>query len=132
LSAGLDASAPCAPILIPQEVVTHRQTGRGAKGRSAAQLSWEDETGAVRAGRRSRLVQLDRALEVLEELNLRGERTVPETVRRNLEALGVMILPRESPTAVLEKVLIVQEVYLLHPAPPTGGAWLSGADKATS
>jgi len=86
----------------------------------------------VRAGRRSRLVQLDRALEVLEDLNLRGERTVPETVLRSLEALGVMILPRESPTAVLEKVLIVQEVYLLHPAPPSGAAWLSRTNKTPS
>ncbi|MHB1893108.1 MAG: hypothetical protein ACYDEA_04345 [Candidatus Dormibacteria bacterium] len=113
-------------------MVTHRESGRGAKGRSAAQLSWEGETGAVRAGRRSRLVQLDRALEILEELNLRGEQTVPEPVRRSLESLGVMLLPRESPTAVLEKVLIVQEVYLLHPVPPLGKPWPSRSDQASS
>jgi len=64
------------------------------------------------------LVELDRALEILEELNLRGERLVPEALRGRLQALGVVILPRESPTAVLEKVLLVQEVYLLHPEPP--------------
>lgn len=86
----------------------------------------------MRAGRRSRLVQLDQALEILEELNLRGELTVPAPVRRSLEQLGVMILPRESPTAVLEKVLIVQEVYLLHPAPPTERAWLAGSEPAPS
>lgn len=113
-------------------MVTRRESRQGAKPRSAAQLSWEGETGEVRADRRYRLVQLDRALEVLEELNLRGERTVPEPVRRTLAQLGIMILPRESPTVVLEKVLIVQEVYLLHPVPPPGKAWSSRSEQASS
>ena len=114
-------------------MVTHRESGRGAKGRAAAQLSWEGETGPVRAGRRSRLVQLDRVLGVLEELNLAGERTVPEGVRRSLESLGVVILPMESPTAVLEKVLVVQEVYLLHPAEPVASAtWLPRSNRSRS
>jgi hypothetical protein len=86
-------------------------------------LSWEGETGEVRADRRSRLIQLDRILETLEELNLRGERMVPESVRERLKQLGIPISPRESPTTVLEKVLVVQEVYLLHPVPPSGKPW---------
>ncbi len=98
-------------------MVTARERGRSERLRASAQLSWEDEPGQVRASRRSRLVELDRALEILEELNLRGERLVPEALRRSLQALGVVILPKESPTAVLEKVLVVQEVYLLHPEP---------------
>lgn len=113
-------------------MVTHREPGRGAKGLTSAQLSWEGETGPVRAGRRSRLVQLDRALEVLEELNLRGEPTVPEPVRRSLESLGLVILPRDSPTSVLEKILIVQEVYLLHPAPSEGRRLVTRTDRASS
>lgn len=86
-------------------------------------MSWEGETGEVRADRRSRLIQLDRILETLEELNLRGERMVPESVRERLKQLGIPISPRESPTTVLEKVLVVQEVYLLHPVPPSGKPW---------
>lgn len=86
-------------------------------------MSWEGETGEVRADRRSRLIQLDRILETLEELNLRGEQMVPESVRERLKQLGIPISPRESPTTVLEKVLVVQEVYLLHPVPPSGKPW---------
>lgn len=78
-------------------------------------MLWEDESRTAREGRRSRLAQLDWALELLEELNLRGEPTVPSAVRQRLEQLGILIMPQESPTAVLEKVLMVQEVYLLHP-----------------
>jgi len=54
-------------------------------------------------------------LEVLEELNLEGERTVPPEVRRQLELSGISCLADESPSAVLERVLNGQEVYLLHP-----------------
>jgi hypothetical protein len=91
-------------------------------------LSWEGETGEVRADRRSRLIQLDRILETLEELNLRGERMVPESVRERLKQLGIPISPRESPTTVLEKVLVVQEVYLLHPVPPSGKPWTARSE----
>ncbi|MHB1502196.1 MAG: hypothetical protein ACYCYK_13860 [Candidatus Dormibacteria bacterium] len=94
-----------------------RETPGSERLKAAAQLNWEDESGQVRASRRSRLVELDRALEILEELNLRGEQLVPEPLRAHLRALGLAILPRESPTSVLEKVLVVQEVYLLHPEP---------------
>ena len=48
---------------------------------------------------------------------------VPESVRERLKQLGIPISPRESPTTVLEKVLVVQEVYLLHPVPPSGKPW---------
>jgi hypothetical protein len=78
-------------------------------------LTWEGESGPQRADRRSRLGQLDRVLEVLEELNLEGERTVPPEVRRQLELSGISCLADESPSAVLERVLNGQEVYLLHP-----------------
>jgi hypothetical protein len=78
-------------------------------------LTWEGESGPQRANRRSHLGQLDRVLEILEELNLEGERTVPEEVRRQLEMCGIACLADESPSAVLERVLNGQEVYLLHP-----------------
>jgi hypothetical protein len=78
-------------------------------------LTWEGESGPQRANRRSRLGQLDRVLEVLEELNLEGERTVPPEIRRQLELCGIVSLADESPSAVLERVLNGQELYLLHP-----------------
>jgi len=95
-------------------------------------LSWEGETGDVRADRRSRLVQLDRILETLEELNLRGEQLVPEVVRERLKQLGILILPQETPTTVLEKVLLVQEVYLLHPMPPASKPWTARTDETST
>jgi len=78
-------------------------------------LTWEGESGSQRADRRSHLGQLDRVLEVLEELNLEGEVRVPLEVRRQLELCGIMTRVDESPSAVLERVLNGQEVYLLHP-----------------
>ena len=78
-------------------------------------MSWEGESGPQRADRRSHLGQLDRVLEVLEELNLEGERIVPSEVRRQLELCGIVTLADESPSAVLERVLNGQEIYLLHP-----------------
>jgi hypothetical protein len=84
------------------------------KWRSAA-VSQEAESRAARTGRRIRLAELDSALELLEELNLRGEETVPPRLRVRLQAMGVPVVPRDSPTSVLEKVLVVQDVYLLHP-----------------
>lgn len=78
-------------------------------------MSWEGESGPQRADRRSHLGQLDRVLEVLEELNLEGERIVPPEVRRQLELCGIVTLADESPSAVLERVLSGQEIYLLHP-----------------
>ena len=67
------------------------------------------------------MVELDQALAVLEELNLRGEEFVPGPLRAHLRALGLVILPRESPTSLLDKVLAVQEVYMLHPEPAKPG-----------
>lgn len=96
-------------------MVRTRETSASRRLQAAVQLIWEDESGQVRASRRSRLVELDRALEVLEELNLRGEQLVPGPLKARLRALGLAILPRESPTSVLDKVLAVQEVYMLHP-----------------
>ncbi len=96
-------------------MVTESERQRGERLRVAAQLHWQEEPGQVRETRRSRLIELDQALEVLEELNLSGERHVPESVRGRLKKLGIAILPKETPTAVLERVLVVQEVYLLHP-----------------
>jgi hypothetical protein len=58
---------------------------------------------------------LDRLLEVLEELNLEGERKVPPEVRRQLELCGIASLADETPSAVLERVLNGQELYLLQP-----------------
>jgi hypothetical protein len=78
-------------------------------------MSWDGESRAAREGRRTRLTELDGALEILEELNLRGEPTVPRAFRVRLQAMGVPTMPRDSPTSLLEKVLVVQEVYLLHP-----------------
>lgn len=92
-------------------------------------MSWEGETGEGRADRRSRLIQLDRILETLEELNLRGEQMVPEAVRERLKQMGIPIMPQESPTTVLEKVLVVQEVYLLHPVPPSSKPWTARTDE---
>ncbi len=86
-----------------------------------SEVSWEEETRSARDGRRSRLAELDWALELLEELNLKGEPTVPTALRTRLERLGIRIRPQDSPTAVLEKVLLVQEVYLLHPVEVFGG-----------
>ena len=102
---------------VHQDVVRAREKAGTERLKTAVQLIWEDESGQVRTSRRSRLVELDRALEVLEELNLRGEQLVPGPLTAHLRALGLAILPRESPTAVLDKVLAVQEVYLLHPEP---------------
>lgn len=84
-------------------------------------MSWEGESGPQRADRRSHLGQLDRVLEVLEELNLEGEFIVPLEVRRQLELCGIATLAEESPSAVLERVLNGQELYLLHPVttPPS-------------
>jgi hypothetical protein len=96
-------------------VVTESERQRGERLRIGAQLHWQEESGQGRQIRRSRLIELDQALEVLEELNLSGERHVPESVRGRLRKLGIVITPKETPTAVLERVLIVQEVYLLHP-----------------
>ncbi len=78
-------------------------------------MSPEEESRAARDGRRNRLAELDSALELLEELNLKGEETVPPRLRVRLQAMGVPVLPRDSPTSLLEKVLVVQDVYLLHP-----------------
>ncbi|MDA8394749.1 MAG: hypothetical protein M0T72_05810 [Candidatus Dormibacteraeota bacterium] len=78
-------------------------------------MSWEEESRSARDGRRNRLAELDSALELLEELNLRGEATVPPRLRIRLQAMGVPVGPRDSPTSLLEKVLVVQDVYLLHP-----------------
>ena len=100
---------------VHQDVVRAKEKAGTERLKTAVQLIWEDESGQVRTSRRSRLVELDRALEVLEELNLRGEQLVPGPLTAHLRALGLAILPRESPTAVLDKVLAVQEVYLLHP-----------------
>ncbi|HVB14058.1 MAG TPA: hypothetical protein VNH38_04795 [Candidatus Dormibacteraeota bacterium] len=96
-------------------VGTIKERGRTVRGRVVPALSWEGESGPQRADRRSHLGQLDRVLEVLEELNLEGERTVPPEVRRQLELCGIVTLAEESPSAVLERVLNGQEVYLLHP-----------------
>lgn len=86
-------------------------------------MGWAEESRAARDGRRTRLTELDGALEVLEELNLRGETMVPQALRIRLQAMGVPTVPRDSPTSLLEKVLVVQEVYLLHPLalPDPGG-----------
>lgn len=78
-------------------------------------MTWEGESGPQRADRRSHLGRLDRVLEVLEELNLEGERTVPPDVLHQLELCGIVTLAEESPSAVLERVLNGQEIYLLHP-----------------
>ncbi len=78
-------------------------------------MSREEESRAARDGRRNRLAELDSALELLEELNLRGQATVPPTLRSRLQAMGVPVVPQDSPTSLLEKVLVVQDVYLLHP-----------------
>lgn len=94
---------------------TIKERGRATRSRVVPALTWEGESGPQRADRRSRLGQLDRVLEVLEELNLEGERTVPPEVRRQLELSGISCLADESPSAVLERVLNGQEVYLLHP-----------------
>ena len=102
-------------------MVRTRETSASQRLKTAVQLIWEDESGQVRASRRSRLVELDRALEVLEELNLRGEQFVPGPLKASLRAFGLAILPRESPTSVLDKVLAVQEVYMLHPEPAKPG-----------
>ena len=83
--------------------------------RRAGAVSPEEESRAARVGRRNRLAELDSALELLEELNLKGEETVPPRLRVRLQAMGVPVLPRDSPTSLLEKVLVVQDVYLLHP-----------------
>lgn len=86
-----------------------------------SEVSWEEESRSARDGRRSRLAELDWALEVLEELNLRGDATVPAWIRERLEKMGIRVRPQETPTGVLEKVLVVQEVYLLHPVEVYGG-----------
>ncbi len=78
-------------------------------------MSREEESRAARDGRRNRLAELDSALELLEELNLNGQATVPPTLRIRLQAMGVPVVPHDSPTSLLEKVLVVQDVYLLHP-----------------
>lgn len=96
-------------------VATIKERRRTTRSRLVPALSWEGESGPQRADRRSHLGQLDRVLEVLEELNLEGERTVPSEVRRQLEICGIVTLADESPSAVLERVLNGQEVYLLHP-----------------
>lgn len=96
-------------------MATIKERGRTTRSRLVPALSWEGESGPQRADRRSHLGQLDRVLEVLEELNLEGERTVPSEVRRQLEICGIVTLAEESPSAVLERVLNGQEVYLLHP-----------------
>jgi len=96
-------------------VGTIQERGRTTRSRVVPALSWEGESGSQRADRRSHLGQLDRVLEVLEELNLEGERTVPLEVRRELERCGIGTLADESPSAVLERVLNGQEIYLLHP-----------------
>ncbi len=102
---------------VHQDVVRATEKPGSQRLKAPVQLIWEDESGQVRANRRSHLVELDVALEVLEELNLRGEQLVPGSLRAHLRALGITILPRESPTSLLEKVLVVQEVYLLHAEP---------------
>lgn len=94
---------------------TIKERGRTTRSRAVPALSWEGESGSQRADRRSHLGQLDRVLEVLEELNLEGESTVPSEVRRQLELCGIATLAEESPSAVLERVLNGQELYLLHP-----------------
>ncbi len=81
---------------------------------------WELESGEQRSSRRTRLLELDRALEVLEELNLSGRRRLPPVLRRRLEELGVDTAADESPSSVLERVLNGQEVYLLHPVVAPG------------
>ncbi|MGA2872853.1 MAG: hypothetical protein ABSF27_04610 [Candidatus Dormibacteria bacterium] len=92
-----------------------RERGRTTRSRAGPALTWEGESGPQRADRRSHLGQLDRLLEVLEELNLEGERTVPPEVRRQLELCGIASLVDETPSAVLERVLTGQELYLLQP-----------------
>ncbi len=92
-----------------------KERGRTTRSRTVPALSWEGESGPQRADRRSHLGQLDRVLEVLEELNLEGERTVPAEVRRQLEVCGIATIAEDSPSAVLERVLNGQELYLLHP-----------------
>jgi hypothetical protein len=77
-------------------------------------LTWQCESVSGRAYRRSRLLRLDQVLEVLEELNLRDEGQVPESVTSLLNRFGVATEPQDTPTLVLEKVLLVQEGYLLH------------------
>ena len=94
---------------------TIKERGRTTRSRVVPALSWEGESGPQRADRRSHLGQLDRVLEVLEELNLEGERIVPKAVRRQLDLCGIVTLADDSPSAVLERVLNGQEVYLLHP-----------------
>ena len=96
-------------------VDTIRERGRTTRRRVVPALSWEGESGPQRADRRSHLGQLDRVLEVLEELNLEGEPTVPSEVRRQLDLCGIATRAEESPSAVLERVLNGQELYLLHP-----------------
>ena len=100
------------------QVVT-RATQRTTRDRInvGAPVTWDSESWQARAIRRSRLFALDQALGFLEELNLRGEPLVPQALSTRLRGLGITILPRDSPTSVLGKVLVVQEVYLLHPEP---------------
>ncbi|HEY6538606.1 MAG TPA: hypothetical protein VI138_06150, partial [Candidatus Dormibacteraeota bacterium] len=98
-----------------RSVDTIKERGRATRSRVVPALSWEGESGSERADRRSHLGQLDRVLEVLEELNLEGEVTVPQDVRRQLDLCGIATLAEESPSAVLERVLNGQELYLLHP-----------------
>lgn len=107
--------SPFLHISTDRFVGTIKERGRTTRSRVVSALSWEGESGSQRADRRSHLGQLDRVLEVLEELNLEGERTVPPEVRRQLELCGIVTLAEESPSAVLERVLNGQEVYLLHP-----------------
>jgi hypothetical protein len=96
-------------------VDTTKERGRTTRSRVVSALSWEGESGPQRADRRSHLGQLDRVLVVLEVLNLEGEFIVPLEVRRQLELCGIATLAEESPSAVLERVLNGQELYLLHP-----------------
>ncbi|MGH7608492.1 MAG: hypothetical protein ACREOD_00895 [Candidatus Dormibacteria bacterium] len=94
---------------------TSSEQQRAQSSRQAQGLSWESESGPERADRRSHLSELDQVLEVLEALNLEGTRRVPPAVRRRLELSGIATQAEESPSAVLERVLSGQEVYLLHP-----------------
>ena len=84
------------------------------RNRILQQLSWEEESEALRARRREALCELDGILSQLEEINLRG-REIPARVLVALRRRGVVFQPGASVAEIIEAIFAVQERYMRQP-----------------